>query len=53
MAQSDEIRTASRPVSETAVGMAKTPKAVEISKMIAEFIMNLLDNFSFSNRISN
>ena len=32
---------ASRPVAEMAVGMAKTPKAVEISKMIAEFIMNL------------
>ena len=32
---------ASRPVSETVVGMAKTPKAVEISKIIADFIMNL------------
>ena len=30
-----------RPVAEMAVGMAKTPKAVQISKMIAEFIMNL------------
>ena len=30
-----------RPVAEMAVGMAKTPKAVQISKMIVEFIMNL------------
>ena len=30
-----------RPVAEKAVGMAKTAKAVQISKMIVEFIMNL------------
>ena len=50
---------ASRPVSEMAVGMAKTPKATEISKMIGEFIMNLYNdndndmdqpNSSFSDR---
>ena len=33
---------ASRPVSEMAVGMAKTPKANEISKMIGEFKVRLV-----------
>ena len=30
-----------RPVAEMAVGMVKKAKAVQISKMIVEFIMNL------------